>query len=67
MRGLYIKWSVSYEMLATCRRPRLEQHIRITQTSVTVPEAITWAEALDAFWSVVEQIAIVMFVRVRGM
>ena len=38
-----------------------------SQTGVTVPEGITWADAPDAFWDVVEQMAVITFVRVEGM
>jgi len=41
--------------------------IHITQTGISVPEAITWADAPDAFWTVVEQMAVITFVRVEGM
>jgi hypothetical protein len=40
--------------------------IRIGPTSVTVPKSITWSEAPATFWSVVEQMGVITFVRVQG-
>lgn len=56
-----------YGTLFTVKALYPDAPIYITQTGITVPEAITWADAPDAFWSVVEQMAVVTFMRVEGM
>jgi len=63
----HLPMTLMYGTLFTAKALYPEAHIRISQTNVTVPEGITWADAPDAFWAVAEQMAVITFVRVEGM
>jgi len=55
-----------YGTLFTAKALYPNAPIRIGPTSVTVPKSITWSEAPATFWSVVEQMGVITFVRVQG-